>query len=102
MRTLHTLWLMADGDLPPIKPDLKSTGMAAFTSLTNTIAGWALLFALFAAVVGLIIMAIGPAMGIQSGRRYGTLILLGAIAVAVGLGIIAGLINLVYKMFGGG
>lgn len=102
--TIKTIWQLApgDGNLPPIKPDLNSTGMAAFTSLTNTIAGWALLTALFAAIVGLIIMALGPAMGIQSGRRYGTLILLGSIAVAVGLGVIAGIINLVYKMFGGG
>lgn len=95
------LRLAPGGDVPPIDPDLTSTGMAGFTKLTNTIAGWALLFALFAAVVGLIIMAIGPAMGIQSGRRYGTLILLGSIAVAVGLGLIAGVINLIYKMFGG-
>ena len=100
--TSGTMWRLAPGDLPPIEPDLNSTGMKAFTSLTNTIAGWALLVALFAAVVGLIVMALGPAMGIQSARRYGTLILLSSIAVAVGLGVIAGVINLIYKMFGGG
>lgn len=79
-----------------------STGMKGFTDLTNTLAGWTLLVALFGAVIGLIVMAIGPALGIQSARRYGTLILLTALAAAIGLGVIAGLINGVYALFGSG
>lgn len=81
--------------------DMKATGLGGFQKLTNTIAGWALAGALFAAVVGLLVFALGPSFGLESGRRYGTRIMLGALAVAIGLATIAGLINLVYAMFGG-
>lgn len=89
------------GDIvPPVHPDLKSTGMAGFTKFTDVLAGWVLLGALAAAIIGLLVFVFGPALGIHSGRRYGTLMMISSVGAAALIGIFAGLINLVYHWFG--
>lgn len=98
--TSVTEWF-SSAPLGQVCADMSGTGAAGFRKLTNTVAGYALLAALFAAVVGLLVFAVGPSVGLESGRRYGTRIMLGALAVAIGLATIAGLINLFYTMFGG-
>lgn len=100
-----TQWLLerarlAGPILPPVHPDVHSTGMAAFTKFTNVLAGWVLMAALAAAIIGLLVFVFGPALGIHSGRRYGTLGMISSVGAAALIGILAGLINLAYTWFG--
>src|SRR5664279_569797 len=56
------------GLVPAVKPNMNSTGMAGFTDLTNTIAGWALLGALAAFLVSALVFVIRRAVGLRPGR----------------------------------
>src|SRR5664279_3567400 len=47
------------GLVPPVKPNMNSTGMAGFTDLTNTIAGWAPLGSLAAFLLSALVFVIG-------------------------------------------
>lgn len=89
------------GLVPAVKPNMNSTGMAGFTDLTNTLAGWTLLGCLAGFLVSALVFVLGPALGIQHGRRYGTMGMISALGVAVLVALAAGLINLAYTMFGG-
>lgn len=89
------------GLVPAVKPNMNSTGMSGFTDLTNTIAGWVLLGCLAGFLVSALVFVLGPAVGIQHGRRYGTMGIISALGVAVLVALAAGLINLAYTMFGG-
>ena len=89
------------GLVPAIKPNMNSTGMAGFTDLTNTIAGWALLGALAAFVLSALVFVIGPALGLRHGRQYGAIGMVGALGAAALVAVAAGLVNLAYSMFGG-
>ena len=90
------------GLVPPVKPNMNSTGMAGFTDLTNTIAGWALLGSLAAFLLSALVFVIGPAVGLQRGRQYGAIGMVGALGAAALVAVAAGLVNLAYSMFGGG
>jgi hypothetical protein len=89
------------GLVPAVKPNMNSTGMSGFTDLTNTIAGWVLLGCLAGFLVSALVFVLGPAVGLQHGRRYGTMGIISALGVAVLVALAAGLINLAYTMFGG-
>ena len=90
------------GLVPAVKPNMNSTGMAGFTDLTNTIAGWALLGSLAAFLLSALVFVIGPALGIRHGRQYGAIGMVGALGAAALVAVAAGLVNLTYSTFGGG
>ena len=90
------------GLVPAVKPNMNSTGMAGFTDLTNTIAGWALLGSLAAFLLSALVFVIGPALGIRHGRQYGAIGMVGALGAAALVAVAAGLVNLAYSTFGGG
>ena len=90
------------GLVPAVKPNMNSTGMAGFTDLTNTIAGWALLGSLAAFLLSALVFVIGPAVGLRRGRQYGAIGMVGALGAAALVAVAAGLVNLAYSMFGGG
>lgn len=89
------------GLVPPVKPDMNSTGMAGFTALTNTIAGWTLLGCVAAFLLSGFVFVFGPALGFSRARQFGGLGMIGALGIAALVGLAAGLVNLFYTMFGG-
>lgn len=89
------------GLIPAVKPNMNSTGMAGFTDLTNTIAGWTLLGALAGFLMSALVFVLGPAVGLRHARQYGAIGMISAVGVAVLVAVAAGLINLAYTMFGG-
>jgi hypothetical protein len=89
------------GLVPAVKPDMNSTGMAGFTALTNTIAGWTLLACVAAFLLSGFVFVFGPALGFSRARQFGGLGMIGALGVAALVGLAAGLVNLFYTTFGG-
>ena len=87
------------GLVPAVKPDMNSTGMAAFTDLTNTVAGWTLLGCLLGFLISGFVFVIGPAIGFSRARQFAGLGMIGALAIAAVVGLAAGLVNLFYTMF---
>ena len=90
-----------DGLVPAVRPNMNSTGMAGFTDMTNTIAGWTLLSCLAGFMLSGLVFVIGPALGIRHGRQYGAIGMLAALGIAALVGMAAGLVNLLYSMFSG-
>ncbi|MEP6562423.1 MAG: hypothetical protein ABJD68_15260 [Nakamurella sp.] len=90
-----------DGLIPAVKPDMNSTGMAGFTNLINTIAGWTLLSCLAGFILSGLVFVLGPAFGIRHGRQYGAIGMMAALGIAASVGMATGLVNLAYTMFSG-
>ena len=89
------------GVVPAVQPDMNSTGMAGFTDLTNTVAGWTLLGCLAGFLVSVFVFVLGPALGLRHARQYGAIGMIGALGAAALVALAAGVINLAYSMFGG-
>ena len=90
------------GLVPAVVPDMTSAGMAGFTDLTNTVAGWTLLGCLVGFVVSVFVFVLGPALGLRHARQYGAIGMIGAVGGAALVAMAAGVINLAYTMFSGG
>lgn len=89
------------GLVPAVTPNMNSTGMAGFTDLINTIAGWTLLSCLAGFILSGLVFVLGPAFGIRHGRQYGAIGMMAALGIAAAVGMAAGLVNLAYTMFSG-
>ena len=89
------------GLVPAVKPNMNSTGMAGFTDLINTIAGWTLLSCLAGFILSGLVFVLGPAFGLRHGRQYGAIGMMAALGIAAAVGMAAGLVNLAYTMFSG-
>jgi hypothetical protein len=89
------------GLVPAVRPNMNSTGMAGFTDLTNTIAGWTLLGCLAGFLLSALVFVLGPAVGLRHARQYGAIGMIAAVGIAALVGLAAGMINLVYTMFSG-
>jgi hypothetical protein len=89
------------GLVPAVQPNMNSTGMAGFTDLTNTIAGWTLLGCLAGFLISVFVFVLGPALGLRHARQYGAIGMIGALGAAALVALAAGVINLAYSMFGG-
>jgi len=89
------------GLVPAVTPNMNSTGMAGFTDLINTIAGWTLLSCLAGFILSGLVFVLGPALGIRHGRQYGAIGMMAALGIAAAVGMAAGLVNLAYTMFSG-
>ena len=89
------------GLVPAVKPNMNSTGMAGFTDLINTIAGWTLLSCLAGFILSGLVFVLGPAFGLRHGRQYGAIGMMAALGIAAAVGMATGLVNLAYTMFSG-
>ena len=89
------------GLVPAVTPNMNSTGMAGFTDLSNTFAGWTLLSCLAGFILSGLVFVLGPAFGIRHGRQYGAIGMMAALGIAAAVGMAAGLVNLAYTMFSG-
>ena len=89
------------GLLPAVVPDMTSAGMAGFTDLTNTVAGWTLLGCLAGFLISVFVFVLGPALGLRHARQYGAIGMIGAVGAAALVAMAAGVINLSYTMFSG-
>ena len=89
------------GLVPAVQPNMNSTGMAGFTDLINTIAGWTLLSCLAGFILSGLVFVLGPAFGLRHGRQYGAIGMMAALGIAAAVGMAAGLVNLAYTMFSG-
>ena len=90
------------GLVPAVVPKMSSAGMAGFTDLTNTIAGWTLLGCLAGFLISAFVFVLGPALGLRHARQYGAIGMIGAAGTAALVALAAGIINLSYSMFSGG
>ena len=89
------------GLVPAVKPNMNSTGIAGFTDLTNTIAGWTLLGCLAGFMLSGFVFVVGPALGLRHARQYGAIGMIASVGIAAIVGLASGLINLAYTMFSG-
>lgn len=89
------------GLVPAVVPNMSSAGMAGFTELTNTIAGWTLLSCLAGFLISIFVFVFGPAMGLRHARQYGAIGMISAAGAAALVALGAGIINLSYNMFSG-
>ena len=90
------------GLVPPVKPNMNSTGMAGFTDLTNTIAGWTLLGCVAGFILSGLVFVVGPSFaGLRHARQFGAIGMMASLGIAAAVGMAAGLVNLFYTMFSG-
>lgn len=59
------------GQIPAIVPDFNGPGVKGLTSIGGTIAGWALVLASIAVVLGVMLAVVGPRLGFQGAKAVG-------------------------------
>lgn len=90
------------GLVPPVHPNMNSTGMAGFTDLINTIAGWTLLGCVAGFIMSGLVFVVGPSFaGLRHARQFGAIGMMASLGIAAAVGMAAGLVNLFYTMFSG-